>query len=248
MRLLLLFLVVATLGIATVYAAEPDILLVDEGGAASLETFYGPLCLSAGRTYQVWTVSKEGAVPATGLDLFRTVMWLTGDTAKPMGIEGGAANLARYLQAGGRVILAGDHAAEANRELLASAFGLEFKRFSPALERVNGRMPDVISQGWSLHLSPAGAEAAEYAKDDEARPRAETVFYASDRGNSRLMAARVESLEGKGHRAAWFGFDLQRVKDATRAAEVFTRTIRWTSPEPPAKAPVTQFPKLYRGR
>ncbi len=248
MRQLSLVLVVAALGIAAVCAAEPDVLLVDEGGTASLETFYGPLCLNAGRTYQVWTVSKEGAVPATGLDAFRTVMWLTGSTAKPGGIEGGAANLVRYLQAGGRVILAGDHVGEASREVLAATFGLEFKRFSPALERLNGRMPDVISQGWSLHLSPTGAEAAEYAKDEEARPRGETVFYAADRGNSRLMAARVESLEGKGYRAAWFGFDLQRVKDAARAAEVFTRTIRWTSPEPPAKAPVKQFPKLYRGR
>ncbi|MBI4872907.1 MAG: hypothetical protein HY814_15245 [Candidatus Riflebacteria bacterium] len=243
-----LFLAVLTVSFAL--GAQPDILLVDDGNKDRLEGFYGPLCLEAARTYQVWTVSESQAVPATGIDAFRTVVWLTGGNPNPAGIEGGDENLLRYVKTGGRLVLIGDHVGGVCRKTLAEVFGLEFRRHNTLIERTGGRLPDAVSQGLALHLAIPGCDTARYLKRRPGRDqaRAETVFFANDRGESNLTAARIESLETPRYRAAWFGFELQHVKDLTKAAQVFTRTVRWVTPEPPPKAPVQQFPKLWKGR
>ena len=244
--------IVALLFVASsaAFALDADILLIDDAGAEQLSSFYGPLCLNARRTYQEWNVSQAGAVPATMLDAFPTVIWLAGHNPAPSGIEGGAATLLARLGRGGRAVLIGDHLAGALPEVMQGGFGLAVKHFNPILGQMKGRLPDVVSQGQSLDLSAPGAETADYASDgdDAASLRPEVVFWATDRGVSRFTGARIEKLGEGASRATWFGFDLSGTKNPTRASEVFTRAVLWTTPEPPARPAQQNFQRLWTGK
>ncbi|MBI3889931.1 MAG: hypothetical protein HY303_00205 [Candidatus Wallbacteria bacterium] len=244
MRFPLLVIALLILSLSSGFAFEPDVLLVDDAGSKQLEPFYGPLCLTAQRTYAAWNVSQAGTVPATALDAYATVVWLAGESANPKGIEGGAATLLAYVDKGGRLLLIGDHLGNVLPEVMAKVFGLRIKRFSPIVTELNGRLADVIADGRKLKLSTPGTETADYVKSThgETTPHPEIVFWTPDEGASRPTAARIEKLGARNNRAAWFGCDLTRAADAARAGDIFTRSIRWITPEPPAKV---KFRKMY---
>lgn len=248
MRFTTAILTALLLTVSTTFALEPDVLLIDDAGAQQLEAFYGTACLEAQRSYHAWTVSQAGAVPASTLDAYATVVWVAGNGSTAKSIEGGAETLLSYVEKGGRFILVGDRIGSSLAPVLARVFGLEIKHFNTVVNEMNGRLADVISDGRKLKLATAGAETANYRKPAPGEPTVhpEIVYWTPDRGVSRLTAARIETLGPKPHRAAWFGFGLTRAADAARARAVFTRCIQWVTPEPAAASPQGKHRQMWR--
>ncbi|MBN2006371.1 MAG: protease inhibitor I42 family protein [Anaerolineae bacterium] len=84
-----------------------DILLVDDDQGKSYETYYASALAAAGRTYDTWTVSTQGSPSASTLQAHDIVIWLTGDDYSATLSSTDEANLATFLNGGGKLFISG---------------------------------------------------------------------------------------------------------------------------------------------
>lgn len=92
----------------SVLLQQGKILLVEDNGAEN-ETFaYENALNQLGVPITPWSVAKNGAVPADTLLQFNEIIWYTGPEARETLSETEQANLAEYLDQGGKLLLSGD--------------------------------------------------------------------------------------------------------------------------------------------
>jgi len=66
----------------SMYIGWPDILLVDDDAADTLETYYKTAITSINKTYEYWNTTTQGTPPqATIVDHYHTMIWFNGNVA-----------------------------------------------------------------------------------------------------------------------------------------------------------------------
>jgi M6 family metalloprotease-like protein len=82
----------------------PNLLLVDDDGGASIDTFYTNALSRIGRAYRTWDISTSGS-PASIMNQYEYIIWFTGATRPdPMPADNVAAIIS-YLNGGGRFLI-----------------------------------------------------------------------------------------------------------------------------------------------
>ena len=88
---------------------QPTILIVDDDGGDDYEGYFqiplGNLKLHT----ETWSVQENGSPSADALDDFNVVVWFTGDCDTDTLTPADQANLAAYLDAGGKLFLSGQN-------------------------------------------------------------------------------------------------------------------------------------------
>ena len=99
-----------------VFGDMHSVLLVDDDGGDSLETYMETALVDTGYPPVVWDASTEGRPSLAHLSSYRTVVWTTGDSDATQIDAGDEANLGGYLDQGGTLLLA-------SRDYLSSRAG-----------------------------------------------------------------------------------------------------------------------------
>jgi uncharacterized repeat protein (TIGR01451 family) len=102
---------VSASGTATTIAVTEDILLVDNdhNGTPPLpdvRSYYANALTAAGKTFDVWDIETQPVLPLGYMKAHKTIIWFTGNSYPgPIGVY--EANLASYLDGGGRLFMSG---------------------------------------------------------------------------------------------------------------------------------------------
>ncbi len=83
------------------------ILVVDDDAGSAYETYYTAALNALSETYDVWTVSTQGSPSAATLQAYSIVIWLTGSDYSTTLTATDTANLATYLNGGGKLFISG---------------------------------------------------------------------------------------------------------------------------------------------
>jgi uncharacterized repeat protein (TIGR01451 family) len=86
---------------------NPCTLLVDDDLNQNYQTYYQTALTAVGETYDTWTVAASGSPSTSTLANYGRVIWLTGDDYNTTLTASDQANLASYLDGGGRLFLSG---------------------------------------------------------------------------------------------------------------------------------------------
>ncbi|MDI6809540.1 MAG: FlgD immunoglobulin-like domain containing protein [Candidatus Eisenbacteria bacterium] len=138
----------------SVYIGETPVLLVDDDGGATYETYYQTAIASTGLNYLRWNVKTQGSPSLTELRKHRATVWFTSlETEFTLNGED-ERNLTSYLNSGGTLLFS-------SQDYLFE----RFETFAKDILRVNDFTPDVnsssetgvsgdpISSGMSLTMS-----------------------------------------------------------------------------------------------
>jgi hypothetical protein len=88
---------------------QPTVLIVDDDGGSAYEGYFKITLGNLKKHYAVWNVQDEGSPPISTLDDFRAVAWLTGDASEDTLTATDQANLAAYLDGGGKLLISGQN-------------------------------------------------------------------------------------------------------------------------------------------
>ncbi len=83
----------------------PRVLLVDDDGGASFETYYRGSLDTLNVIYREWPVSSQGSPSLAKLDSFPVIVWFTGDDSLSTLTSTDTVNLKVYLDGGGKLFL-----------------------------------------------------------------------------------------------------------------------------------------------
>jgi hypothetical protein len=96
-------------GVASARGGPPAILIVDDDGGSRYESYFQVPLGNLRTHYQLWNVKTDGAPAADVLQDYRVVVWFTGDTTEDTLTAIDQANLAAYLDGGGKLFLSGQN-------------------------------------------------------------------------------------------------------------------------------------------
>ncbi|MHC4697048.1 MAG: hypothetical protein ACYTFA_09920 [Planctomycetota bacterium] len=87
--------------------ALPTVLIVDDDDGSPYEGYFKIPLGNLKKHYHVWDVQNEGSPPLDILGNYRAVVWFTGDADQNTLTGSDQANLAAYLDSGGKLFLSG---------------------------------------------------------------------------------------------------------------------------------------------
>lgn len=94
-------------GTATTIAVDVDTLLVDnDGNIPDVQAFYTDALTAAGQTFDVWDLAASPSLPLGYMKAHSNIVWFTGNSY-PDPIGAYSANLAAFLDGGGRLFMTG---------------------------------------------------------------------------------------------------------------------------------------------
>jgi hypothetical protein len=81
--------------------------VVDDDNGLPYETYFTAALDATGRDYDTWTVQSQGSPAAATLMAHHVVIWFTGNDASTTLTDTDQANLAAYLDSGGKLFVTG---------------------------------------------------------------------------------------------------------------------------------------------
>ncbi len=219
--------VVTTSGLTQNFnAVESNALLVDDDGGASFELSYKNSLARAGLKARSFSVADSTVSPAGVLQAYYKrplLVWITGgDTANALTATERQV-IVNHLAGGGRLILAGLHAAEfspANDTLFAKTLGVRFTGNSSSLN-VRGFAGDIIGNGINYFAAGASKDILEIVGGSSGTP-VKTLYYAD---TTQIAGVRVLGPSARWG-ATFFGFGLELLT-AERMDTMIVRSIRF---------------------
>ncbi|MEM4293606.1 MAG: S8 family serine peptidase, partial [Thermoplasmata archaeon] len=206
----------------------PDILFVDDDQGANYQTYFiQPLTL-AGYSFDVWDVSVDGSPDLNTLSQYSVVIWTTGSDYSDTLSPSDEANLAAYLDGGGKLFLS---AQDYLWDKGLTAFGINYLHILNYTDDVGatyvvGVAGDPISDGLgTVYITPPFSNWADRVEPDAS---AYTVFR-NHQGYS--CAIRYEDSIA-GFRTVFFGFPFEAItnRNITNGTIVIDRIIKWLNP------------------
>ena len=94
----------------TVFWLDPTpstVLLVDDDGVDSYETYFWDPLIANGISYDYWNVSAQGSPTYSNLNAYSVVIWFTGNELDGTLTAGDQSNLTNYLDNGGSLFVTG---------------------------------------------------------------------------------------------------------------------------------------------
>ncbi|MDZ7261877.1 MAG: M1 family aminopeptidase, partial [candidate division KSB1 bacterium] len=198
---------------------EPKILLVDDDGGKTYETYYTSLLNKSFLYAAHWDVADKGS-PADTLSHYQTVIWFTGDDRDSTLSPEDQAYLASFLDHGGRLLISGQNIGydlveagiPADSMFYANYLHAQYLSDNSGETQIRGVIGDPITHGLVVYLEgPYGGAGNQNSPDVLAPlPPAATIlqYYPSRKGaalryedpvtNSRLvyLAFGLEGIAG----------------------------------------------------
>jgi hypothetical protein len=218
--------------------APAQVLLVDEDGGSSYETFYTAALEKINTSYVVWNSATQGAATAA-LRFFpqKPVLWWTGNSANNILRPAERDSLRAHLRRGGSLLLSGQNIAEylAQND---SLFLLELLRVRWGGNQrdpiVHGVRADPVGQGLRNIALSGGDGASNQTSQDLLLPQAgANVCVVFDTTRNNPAAVRVDqAIAGVASaRVAFFGFGLEAVNGIpsgfAKREQILSNTLSW---------------------
>jgi subtilisin family serine protease len=163
-------------------AGLPEVLLVDDDGGKSYESYYKKSLDALGISYDVINVKEAGQLKADEVIAYASVIWFTGDDYQGTLTAADQAIVDEYLKKGGSLILSGQDIAydikrsdllnkvlmvtfkdDSSNQKMVKGLDLYFSIFGGALNQKYAERYEVITPGSVLFNYDDGTCAAVYA-------------------------------------------------------------------------------------
>ncbi|HEU4365600.1 MAG TPA: S8 family serine peptidase, partial [Candidatus Krumholzibacteria bacterium] len=221
-----------------------EILIVDDDGGDAYEVHYQNAIAGAGRSYLT-----VGAAPtAAQMSAFDAVVWLTGDDYSTTLTAADQAELAAYLDGGGRLFMSGQ---DIGYDIRTEAFYANYLHAAYVQDDVklgavfgNGASP--VGTGFAFDIKGGtGANNQAYASEIDPMGGATTAFYynaavpegasvsatpvkTSEIGGNGITSSGTAGLSYEGaYRLVYFAFGFEAIADAGGRTEVMDRVLDW---------------------
>jgi uncharacterized repeat protein (TIGR01451 family) len=210
----------------------PCTLLVDDDKGLNYQTYYQNALAAVGETYDTWTVPVNGSGPSSSVMAgYGRLVWLTGDAYNNTLTTSDRANLAGYLDNGGRLFLSG--------QLIGVDIGDTsfYTGYLHADQNTMGQSGYDLTgasylDGLAINLHGGdGADNQLYRSDVTPLDGALAAFnYASP-----YLAGGV-AYQDPTYRMVYFSFGFEGINNAADRADVMQRTLDWLGncPTPPS--------------
>jgi hypothetical protein len=202
------------------------VLLVDDDGVNDFEQYYQAALDSSGLTSDVWSVTTDGALDRSTMDLYPVLLWICGNQNSATLTSDDQTALQGYLSAGGNLILAGQNIDD---DLRSQAFYATYLHAQseqlngdPNLTGVTG---DPISNGMTLQLYGNGGGGNGTLSPSRILPvgGAEPIFTFNRGGTGAIRYAGTYKL-------VYFSFALEAAAGAnetTSITSVIPAVLSW---------------------
>ena len=210
----------------TTFVDAPSILLVDDDGGASFETYLEDALTDTGYLYQSWDTSAQGRPDGVEISSYWAVLWTTAN-AEGLGIDvDDEYKLMSYLDGGGNLFMASMNYLSGRVD--TTAFITDYLHIDSWVDDAGGFVmtgvaSDPISDGMSLPLfggafQPAGSDPVVVSSPAE-------VVFTSPPGNMGIKVAE------NGHKAVFLSFPFELVNagspDPNNQRTLIGRVLQW---------------------
>ncbi|TKJ37620.1 hypothetical protein CEE37_14005 [candidate division LCP-89 bacterium B3_LCP] len=222
----------------------PDIVIVDDDGGDSYETWYEFDLTGLGYVYEVWEVETQGDIPSATLQGYPTAVWHTSNAADPLSTAEQTA-IEDYLNGNGQLFITGE---DIDEQVAGTNFYSDVL-YSSSLSSagfftLDGVPGDPISDGTDLILVGAGG-AGNSLSPSEIEPvgDAETVYTYTTSSNA--GGIRWNDTNAK---LVYFAFNFEAISgiNSTPRDTVLANILDWfdmgAPPPPPPPAPTLIAP------
>ncbi len=226
-----------------VQSGEPKVLIVDDDAGQNYERFYTSACDSNRILYHLFSVQSSGSPSADTLKRYSVVIWFTGDARTNTLTPTDQANLAEYLNSGGKLILSGQNIAYElqGSQFLTNYLHCEFVADSTGKPYLPGITGDPLTRGDTMVLG--GGNGANNARSSDAiRPLGGAVACARFRDYPDTTAVPMIRYEG-GYRLVFFSVPFEAINHSSRYLQRWTlirRIFEWSG----ERLPGTEEPQV----
>ncbi|HII07019.1 MAG TPA: hypothetical protein HA349_06825 [Methanotrichaceae archaeon] len=195
-----------------------DILLVDDDKGKIYETYYENALSANGYDYE----KIVGSPTLDDLNRFKCVIWFTGDDYQTSLTTGDQANLAAYLDEGGRLFISGQ---DIGYDIRSSAFysnylNAQYARDDTNVYTLEGVSGDSISDGLTISIT-GGDGAGNQIYQSEISPINDAVPIFNYLGDGcGALRAYTET-----YKVIYFSFGFEAINDASDRNELMGRII-----------------------
>ncbi|MGQ9707561.1 MAG: S8 family serine peptidase [bacterium] len=231
----------------TCQSGEPRVLIIDDDEGQSYERYYTSALDSNRILYQVYSVQESGSPSAETLGSYPVVIWFTGDARTNTLTAIDQANLAGYLNNGGKLILSGQNiASELNgSQFLSDYLHCQFVADSTGKPYLPGIPADPLTRGDTMVV--AGGGGANNARSSDAiRALGDAVACARYRDYPDTTAAPMIRYSG-GYKLVFFSVSFEAIDHSSRYLQRWTlikRIFEWFGERLPG---VAELPPVSRG-
>jgi carboxypeptidase T len=204
------------------------VLLVDDDGGQSYESYFKTALDQAGITFRTWDVAAQGGPGAADMTPYHAVLWFTGDdSAFNTLTTQDRTNLTAYLQNSGNLFLTGTEIGAGNQSQPFYTDWL-YTRFIADNSAAKTLVGNGIFAGWSVTLNGGdGANNQAWPDAIEPRGQATSVFsYTNGQGGGVAVDAGT-------YRAINLGFGVEGINQANTRLGVVRDGLTWLGCTPP---------------
>ncbi len=228
------------------FTDDLDVLLVDDDGAETYETYFIDALTYNGYTYGVWDRSA-GAASAATLGEFPVIVWNVGWNFPTLDEDDRAA-LGDYMDAGGSLFITGQDIGWELNDIGGAAY-LWYRTYLHALYiaddtndyTLSGVPGDPVSSGIDLVIQGGdGANNQEYPSDIDPADASASVIWTYDANRNGAVRADTGT-----YRVIYLAFGYEAIDNPTDRRDVMGRSLNWLTYGPIAVEPsVTRPPAL----
>jgi subtilisin family serine protease/bacillopeptidase F (M6 metalloprotease family) len=222
-----------------------QILIVDDDGGASYQTFYEQAVTAAGRSYLTFTIAPTAAQMA----MFESVVWLTGDDYSTTLTTAEQTEIAAYLEAGGRLFISGQ---DIGYDIGTSAFyanylHADYVQDDVALGGVLGSSLNPVGVGFAFDIQGGdGANNQAYPSEIDVLSPALTAFVynpavpaGTASNNTQVGKEQLEpntivssgsaglTFDNDNYKLVYLAFGLEGISSGTMRGQVMGRVLDW---------------------
>jgi subtilisin family serine protease len=221
-----------------------QVLIVDDDAGKDYQTYFEQAAMGAGRSYLTVTTPPNAATMA----LFESVVWLTGNDYTTTLSAADEAELAAYLNAGGRLFISGQ---DIGYDIHADAFYADYLHASYVQDDVGlggvlGVPTNPVGYGFAFDIKGGtGANNQAYPSEidpispamaafvyDPAIPKAATTT--NDVKKDQVSADAITSsgtagltFDNSTYKLVYFAFGFEAIADAGTRTDVMKRVLDW---------------------
>ena len=225
---------------------DVDVLIVDDDGPDSYESYLADALAESGYTYGVWDRLTVGPGAST-LDIFPAVVWSVGFQFPTLDSADRAA-LGDYLDAGGALFITGQDIGWELHDQGGASYQW-YKDYLHALfvaddtndYTLEGVPGDPVSDGIDLVIQGGdGANNQEYPDDIDPADAFATVIWSYDANRNGAVRANTGT-----YKVVYLGFGFEAIDNAIDRRDVMQQSMDWlTAPPVPAGWVPTDTPLL----
>lgn len=237
----------ATVQVKTVAVTEQILLVDQDNEGPDVRSFYLGAITRTGRTADVWDLAKNPSIPPRFAQAHGTLVWLTGNTGSPLAAH--EADLARFLDGGGRLFLCGWDAFDGGagntdfvRRYLHVDWDNERDNDIPTTQ-VHAVTTNTVTAGMgSLPIDTTVLGGSQFSDELELLHPARPAFV-DDRGRPDALTVQDDR-----YRVVYLAFPFEGMGTAADRQELMRRVLDWLGGDIPWQAYLPLLAKESPGR